>query len=228
MAKVRYGGRKTRVGVVVSDKMSKTVVVAVGVLKRHRLYKKIMRRVRRYKAHDEENACQVGDKVIIVETRPLSRDKRWRVTEILATAALPEEEKAIVEEEVAEEVRELDEATAAEAPPSKEQAPEAVEEEAPEAVEEEAPEAAEEEAPEAVEEEAPEAVEEGAPEAAEEQAPEAAEEEAPKAVEEEAPEAAEEQAPEAVEEEAPEAAEEEQPQAEEEQSQPEEKETQES
>jgi len=148
MAKVRYGGRKTRVGVVVSDKMSKTVVVAVGVLKRHRLYKKIMRRVRRYKAHDEENACQVGDKVIIVETRPLSRDKRWRVTEILVTAALPEEEKAIIEEEVAEEVRELDEATAAEAPPSKEEAP-PVEEQAPEAAEEEAPEAVEEEAPEA-------------------------------------------------------------------------------
>jgi small subunit ribosomal protein S17 len=123
MAEIRYGGRKTRVGVVVSDRMSKTVVVAVGALKRHRLYKKIMRRVKRYKAHDEENACKVGDKVIIVETRPLSRDKRWRVAEILATAALPEEEKAIIEEEVAEELRELDEVMAAEAPSAEEEAP---------------------------------------------------------------------------------------------------------
>ena len=122
MAEVRYGGRKTRVGVVVRDRMSKTVVVAVEAFKRHRLYKKIMRRVKRYKAHDEENTCQVGDKVLIVETRPLSRDKRWRVTEILVTAALPEEEKAIIEEEVAEEVRELDEAMAAEAPPPEEEA----------------------------------------------------------------------------------------------------------
>jgi small subunit ribosomal protein S17 len=166
MAKVSHGRQKTRVGVVVSDRMSKTVVVAVGATKRHRLYKKIMRRVTRYKAHDEENACQVGDKVLIVETRPLSRDKRWRVVEVLVTAALPEEEKAIIEEEVAEEVRELDEATAAEAPPAKEEAPPAeeevvAEEEQPAAVEEieEAPQAEEEEQP-PPEEEAPQAEEE--------------------------------------------------------------------
>ncbi len=151
MGEVRYGGRKTRVGVVVKDRMSKTVVVAVEAFKRHRLYKKIMRRARRYKAHDEENACQVGDKVLIVETRPLSRDKRWRVAEILVTAALPEEEKAIIEEEEAEELRELEEATAAEAPPAEEEAPEVVEEEQP---------AAEEEAPEVVEEDQPPAEEE--------------------------------------------------------------------
>jgi len=136
MAKVSYGRQKTRVGVVVRDKMSKTVVVAVGAHKRHRLYKKIMRRVTRYKAHDEENACRVGDEVLIVETRPLSRDKRWRVAEILTTAALPEEEKAIFEEEVAGEVRELDEAIAAEAPPAEEEAAEVEAEEQPPAEEE--------------------------------------------------------------------------------------------
>jgi small subunit ribosomal protein S17 len=186
MAKVGHGHQKTRVGVVVKDKMSKTVVVAVGAIKRHRLYKKIMRRVTHYKAHDEENACRVGDKVLIVETRPLSRDKRWRVAEIVTTAALPQEEKAIFEVEVPEEVRELDEAIAAEALQKEEEAAlaeeEAVaEEEVPAAAEEveEAPEAVEEEAPEAVEEEAPEAVEEEAPEAVEEEQPEAAEEEQP-------------------------------------------------
>jgi len=171
MAKVSHGRQKTRVGVVVRDKMSKTVVVAVGSLKRHRLYKKIMRRVTRYKAHDEENACRVGDKVLIVETRPLSRDKRWQVAEILTTAALPEEEKAIIEEEVAEEVRELDEAVAAEAPqPEEEEAPaeEVVAEEVPAAAEEEAAEAGEEEQT-PVEEEAPEVAEEEQPPAEEDQ-----------------------------------------------------------
>jgi len=113
MAEARYGQRKTRVGVVVSDKMGKTVVVAVETFRRHRLYKKIVGRVKRYKAHDGENTCQVGDKVLIVETRPLSRDKRWRVAEILTAAALPQEEKAIIEEETGEELRELEEATAA-------------------------------------------------------------------------------------------------------------------
>lgn len=175
MAKVSHGRQKTRVGVVVRDKMSKTVVVAVGSLKRHRLYKKIMRRVTRYKAHDEENACRVGDKVLIVETRPLSRDKRWQVAEILTTAALPEEEKAIIEEEVAEEVRELDEAIAAEAAAAEEEAAPAeeeavAEEEVPAATEEveEAPEAGEEEQP-PVEEEAAEAAEEEQPPAEEDQ-----------------------------------------------------------
>lgn len=102
MAETRYGGRKTRVGVVVSDKMQKTVVVAVESFKRHRLYRKSVRRVKRYKAHDAENTCRVGDKVLIVETRPLSRDKRWRVVEVLATAAIPQEETVA-------ELRELEE-----------------------------------------------------------------------------------------------------------------------
>lgn len=77
------GNRKTRVGIVVSDKMDKTVVVKVDNLVKHPVYKKIIKRRVTYKAHDEQNACSVGDKVLIVETRPLSRDKRWRVREII-------------------------------------------------------------------------------------------------------------------------------------------------
>lgn len=77
------GNRKTRVGVVVSDKMDKTVVVKVDQLIKHPIYKKYIKRRVTYKAHDEQNSCATGDKVLIVETRPLSRDKRWRVREIL-------------------------------------------------------------------------------------------------------------------------------------------------
>ncbi len=77
------GNRKTRVGVVVSDKMDKTVVVKVDQLVKHPIYKKYIKRRVTYKAHDEQNSCAIGDKVLIVETRPLSRDKRWRVREIL-------------------------------------------------------------------------------------------------------------------------------------------------
>ncbi len=80
------GVRKTRVGVVVSDKMDKTVVVEVKRLEAHPLYKKIIRRRKKFKAHDPDNVCRVGDKVLIEETRPLSRDKRWRVKEILEKA----------------------------------------------------------------------------------------------------------------------------------------------
>ncbi|MGI5853160.1 MAG: 30S ribosomal protein S17 [Bacillota bacterium] len=78
--------RKTRIGQVVSDKMDKTVVVAVERLVQHPLYNKTIRRTERYKAHDEANACQIGDKVRIMETRPLSRDKRWRVVDIIEKA----------------------------------------------------------------------------------------------------------------------------------------------
>jgi small subunit ribosomal protein S17 len=74
---------KTRVGRVVSDKMDKTVVVAVETPKRHPLYKKTIKRTTKYKAHDEKNRCQLGDTVRIIETRPLSRQKRWRVAEII-------------------------------------------------------------------------------------------------------------------------------------------------
>ena len=78
--------RKTRVGTVVSDKMDKTVVVAIVDSVRHPLYKKIIKRTVKFKAHDEQNACGVGDKVEIMETRPLSRDKRWRVSRIIEKA----------------------------------------------------------------------------------------------------------------------------------------------
>ena len=78
--------RKTRVGMVVSDKMDKTVVVAIQDNVKHPLYKKIIKRTVKFKAHDEKNECSVGDKVEIMETRPLSKDKRWRVTQIIAKA----------------------------------------------------------------------------------------------------------------------------------------------
>ncbi len=77
------GKRKELQGVVVSDKMNKTVTVRVDRLTLHPVYKKYIRRYTKYKAHDEENACRVGDTVIIVESRPLSKTKRWRVKEIV-------------------------------------------------------------------------------------------------------------------------------------------------
>ena len=75
--------RKTRVGVVVSNKMDKTIVVALKDNVRHPLYKKIIKRTIKLKAHDEENTCNVGDKVKIMEPRPLSKDKRWRLVSVL-------------------------------------------------------------------------------------------------------------------------------------------------
>jgi small subunit ribosomal protein S17 len=78
--------RKTRVGKVVSDKMDKTVVVAIVDNVKHPLYKKIIKRTVKLKAHDENNECRIGDRVEVMETRPLSKDKRWRVTNILERA----------------------------------------------------------------------------------------------------------------------------------------------
>ncbi|QVL52527.1 MAG: 30S ribosomal protein S17 [Cyanobium sp. M30B3] len=78
---------KERVGVVVSDKMDKTVVVAVENRFPHPIYKKTVSRTKRYKAHDETNNCKVGDQVRITETRPLSRTKRWTVAEVINTSA---------------------------------------------------------------------------------------------------------------------------------------------
>ena len=80
------GNRKTRAGRVVSDKMEKTIVVAVETKVRHPLYGKTMNRTTKFKAHDENNEAKVNDKVLIMETRPLSRDKRWRLVEIVETA----------------------------------------------------------------------------------------------------------------------------------------------
>ena len=78
--------RKTRVGIVVSDKMDKTVVVAIADNVRHPLYKKIVKKTVRLKAHDEQNECRVGDRVEMMETRHLSKDKCWRVTKIIEKA----------------------------------------------------------------------------------------------------------------------------------------------
>ena len=78
--------RKTRVGIVTSDKMDKTIVVSVQEHVKHPLYGKIMKRTYKLKAHDENNECQVGDKVQVMETRPLSKDKRWRLVEIVEKA----------------------------------------------------------------------------------------------------------------------------------------------
>ena len=78
--------RKTRTGLVVSDKMDKTVVVAIEDSRRHPLYKKIIRNTVRIKAHDEKNECGIGDRVQVMETRPLSKDKRWRVVNIIEKA----------------------------------------------------------------------------------------------------------------------------------------------
>ena len=75
--------KKEKQGVVVSNKMDKTVVVKVADYEPHPKYKKIMEKTKNYKAHDEQNVCQIGDKVKVMETRPLSKDKRWRVVEIL-------------------------------------------------------------------------------------------------------------------------------------------------
>lgn len=78
--------RKTRVGIVTSDKMDKTVVVAVKDRVQHPLYKKIVNRTYKLKAHDEANECRTGDRVLVMETRPMSKDKRWRIVEIIEKA----------------------------------------------------------------------------------------------------------------------------------------------
>ena len=86
MSETTRAFRKTRVGQVVSDKMDKTIVVAIEDSVQHKLYKKIVKRTYKLKAHDENNQCGVGDRVRVMETRPLSKDKRWRVVEIIEKA----------------------------------------------------------------------------------------------------------------------------------------------
>ena len=80
--------RKTLIGTVQSNKMDKTIVVKVETAVRHPIYKKIVKRTYKLKAHDEENVCQVGDKVKVMETRPLSKDKRWRLVEVVEKAVI--------------------------------------------------------------------------------------------------------------------------------------------
>ena len=91
------GYRKTRTGIVTSDKMDKTVTVAIKTKVRHPLYGKMVNRTRKFKAHDEENACGVGDTVKIMETRPISKDKRWRVVEIIEKAKEAGKEQTMIQ-----------------------------------------------------------------------------------------------------------------------------------
>ncbi len=86
MSEITRASRKTRIGQVVSDKMDKTIVVAIETSVQHPLYKKTMKRTYKLKAHDEENACGIGDTVEVMETRPLSKDKRWRLVRIIEKA----------------------------------------------------------------------------------------------------------------------------------------------
>jgi small subunit ribosomal protein S17 len=128
--------RKTREGTVVSDKMDKTAVVAVMSSTRHRLYKKIMRRLRRYMVHDETNDAKLGDRVRIVESRPHSRHKRWKLAEVLVRADRPEVAAEEIDLELLGEVKaEVEEPEAKEVPEA-EAAAELEVEEAPETVEE--------------------------------------------------------------------------------------------
>jgi small subunit ribosomal protein S17 len=149
VAKLGFGGRKTREGTVVSDKMDKTVVVSVSSTVQHRLYKKMVRRQKHYMAHDEENTAQIGDLVRIVEARPHSRLKRWRLAEVLVKADRPEVAPEEIDLELLGEVKSEDEAAPAEeAAPAP--APEAVLETEPAAEVEPEPEAAAEDVPEDV------------------------------------------------------------------------------
>lgn len=94
------GRRQTMEGIVVSDKMQKTVVVAVDRWRAHPLYKKLQRRTKRYKAHDETNSCHVGDRVLIEAMRPLSKEKRWRVAQILTRGEVPEIAPEAIDSEI--------------------------------------------------------------------------------------------------------------------------------
>jgi small subunit ribosomal protein S17 len=148
--KRRFGGRKTREGTVVSDKMEQTVVVAVQTSHRHPLYKKTIRRVRKFMAHDESGDTRIGDIVRIVEIAPISRHKRWGVAEVLQKAELPELPPEQIDLEILGEVKAeeeeapLAEATVAAAPGSEtgaESSPEVATEEPQDAPETETPEA---------------------------------------------------------------------------------------
>ncbi len=96
--------RKTRLGMVVSNKMDKTAVVAVETLRRHPLYKKAIKKAVKYKAHDEKNECHLGDKVRIIECRPLSRQKRWQVAEILSRGEVAEVQPREIDETQSQDV----------------------------------------------------------------------------------------------------------------------------
>ena len=105
MAKSSYQGRKVREGTVVSDKMDKGVVVAVEGFQQHRVYRKVIRHLDRYKAHDDMNTARDGDRVRIIESRPLSGGKRWRVVEVLERSQLPEVKPDTIDLELLGEVK---------------------------------------------------------------------------------------------------------------------------
>lgn len=106
VAKSSYQGRKVREGTVVSDKMEKGVVVAVEGFQQHRVYRKVIRHIDRYKAHDEKNTTRNGDRVRIIESRPLSGGKHWRVVEVLERSQLPEVRPDTIDLELLGEVNE--------------------------------------------------------------------------------------------------------------------------
>ena len=106
VAKSSYQGRKVREGTVVSDKMEKGVVVAVEGFQQHRVYRKVIRHIDRYKAHDEKNTARNGDRVRIIESRPLSGGKHWRVVEVLERSQLPEVRPDTIDLELLGEVNE--------------------------------------------------------------------------------------------------------------------------
>ena len=113
----QYGGRKVREGTVVSDKMDKTVLVAIQWNIRHRLYQKTIRRVKRLMAHDERNEARLGDLVRVIESRPVSRHKRWQLVEVLTRADLPEVAPESIDLELLGEIK-REEAPAEAAPPA--------------------------------------------------------------------------------------------------------------
>ena len=128
-----FGGRRVLEGTVVSDKSEKTVVVAVNSSGRHPLYKKIVRRVRKFMAHDDELNAHMGDVVRIVESRPVSKRKRWRVIEVLSRADLPEVAAESIDLELLGEVKPEEEPTEDVAGVATADEPQAAEDEAPEA-----------------------------------------------------------------------------------------------
>lgn len=113
-----FGGRKVREGKVVSDRMEKTIVVAVQSNIRHRLYKKTIRRVRKFMAHDEDGVARLGDQVRIAESAPISKRKRWRLVEVIEKAELPEVAPESIDLELLGEVKKEEAEEPAAAPPA--------------------------------------------------------------------------------------------------------------
>ena len=138
--------RKRRIGQVVSDKMDKTVVVAVQWRQQHPIYRKSIRRISKFHAHDEQNDARIGDRVLIVETKPLSRLKRWRIAEILERHEVPEIAPQEIGAEIEEEIAQPEAAVAVTEAPQAEMA-DTVEQEPAEEAEQEPAEEAEQEAP---------------------------------------------------------------------------------